>query len=423
MLELSASKSIPALCDSSGHNGAGWVNISYPTGNPTFISRDSFIYLTGEAFISPTWWHCCNGTASELTAVRVTCRNCTKGVLQQAYQTVNTWPYLNGHKWSCSVDLLEGDNFIEVTARDPSGNWGRDVIKVKSTAPHPPSSLTSKATSSSTIALGWKDNSKNEAGFRIERKAGACGSLNSWARIATKATNEKTHTNSGLTANTTYSYRVQAYNAGGNSAYSNCASAKTAFAGTPAAPTKLNAQSISENQIKLTWTDNSTNEMNFKIYRKAGSGLWSLLATKDADVVSHIDATVAGNTSTRTYSFYIYACNSNGCSPSTNVAVVPYKPTTLSATVSSSSRINITWADKSNNETGFQIYRKAGACSSSTAWSLLTIKAANSTSHSDTGLTSGRTYSYRVWTFTKSLAIPYAYGFSLSSNCRSATTP
>ncbi len=93
-------------------------------------------------------------------------------------------------------------------------------------------------------------------------------------QIATKGANVTTHTNTGLTANTTYAYRVRAYNASGNSAYSNCASAKTALSGTPNAPTNLRQRPLSESQIKLTWTDNSTDETGFKIYRKKGTEPW-----------------------------------------------------------------------------------------------------------------------------------------------------
>jgi len=191
----------------------------------------------------------------------------------------------------------------------------------------------------------------------------------------------------------------------------------------PREPSNLNATSISASRIKLAWTDNSTDETSFKIYRKKNSGSWKLIATKEANVVSHINWTAAGNTTTTTYSYYVKACNSNGCSPSTKWAVVPYKPTTLTATASSSNQIDLTWIDTSNNETGFKIYRKTGNCSSTNSWSRIKTTGPNITSYSNIGLTLGATYSYKVRTYRKSSAMPYAYGYSSYSGCKSATTP
>ena len=190
----------------------------------------------------------------------------------------------------------------------------------------------------------------------------------------------------------------------------------------PTSPTNLEAASLSSTQVKLRWKHNLINETGFKIYRKKGSEPWTLLVIKGEKALSHTDNDAPGNTTSITYSYYIQACNSSKCSAKTNNAIVPYRPTNLSATPGSSSRINLTWTDKSINETGFQIYRKSGDCSSPSAWGLIATKGANSTSHSNTGLSSGTTYSYRVRAYRKSSAQPYAHGYSYYSNCSSATT-
>ena len=339
----------------------------------------------------------------------------------------------NGGTEISSIPALRS-HVVEVPTSDLSTiiqNYQNDprVVSVEentiqiTSIPAAPLSLIAKPTSSSSIVLTWKDNSNNETGFKIERKTGACDSINEWAQIVTKEANVKTHTNTGLTANTTYSYRIRAYNAVGNSSYSKCASAKTALSGTPKAPRNLNATSISGSEIKLIWTDNSTSEASFKVYRRVGTGTWSLLATKDTNVVSHTDTAAAGNTARTAYSYYVKACNGSGCSPTTNYAVVPYKPTSLRATAVSSSRINLKWVDESSNETGFQIERKNGSCLSTNSWSKIKTARQNVTSCSNTGLASGKTYSYRVRAYRKSSAMPYAYGYSLYSKCKSATTP
>ena len=99
------------------------------------------------------------------------------------------------------------------------------VITVNSNVPNAPSSLTATAISTSQITLAWTDNSANEDGFKIERCTGT-GCTN-FAQIAIVGANVRNYSNTGLNRNTTYTYRVRAYNAFGNSAYSNIASAKT----------------------------------------------------------------------------------------------------------------------------------------------------------------------------------------------------
>ena len=87
-----------------------------------------------------------------------------------------------------------------------------------------PSNLTATAISSRQINLSWTDNSANETGFKIERAAASSGPF---SQIATVGANVKTYQNTGLQRNTSYYYRVRAYNAAGDSAYSNTASAIT----------------------------------------------------------------------------------------------------------------------------------------------------------------------------------------------------
>ena len=80
------------------------------------------------------------------------------------------------------------------------------------------------ATTSSSVALQWTDTPANESGFRIERKTGAGGT---WSQIASVGKDVTTYTNTGRAVNTTYHYRVRAYNAGGTSPYSNETSGTT----------------------------------------------------------------------------------------------------------------------------------------------------------------------------------------------------
>jgi subtilisin family serine protease len=95
-------------------------------------------------------------------------------------------------------------------------------------APNPPSSLSAIAISNIQINLQWVQNSDDEDGFKIERSDDGVD----FTEIATVGANVTTYNNTGLQPNTTYWYRVRAYNTNGNSAYSNVASATT-FPGPP----------------------------------------------------------------------------------------------------------------------------------------------------------------------------------------------
>ena len=136
---------------------------------------------------------------------------------------------------------------------------GKEGQYCSTTPPAAPANLAATAVSSSQINLTWTDSDNTEQGFKIERCTGA--GCSDFAQIATVGANVTSYRNTGLTASTSYSYRVRAYNAAGDSGYSNTASAVTQAApALPAAPTNLAATAVSKSQINLAWTDNATNE-------------------------------------------------------------------------------------------------------------------------------------------------------------------
>jgi hypothetical protein len=98
-----------------------------------------------------------------------------------------------------------------------------------STSPTPaaPSNLTATATSSTTATLAWTDNATNETEFRVELKSGAAA----FADIGAVTANSTGASLTGLTLGTTYTFRVRARNASGNSGYSNEATATTPGSG------------------------------------------------------------------------------------------------------------------------------------------------------------------------------------------------
>jgi hypothetical protein len=177
------------------------------------------------------------------------------------------------------------------------------------TGPTAPSMLAAGAVSSSQINLTWRDNSTNERGFRIERRLGT----GAWAQIGQVGANVRTFASTGLTAGTTYSYRVLAYNTAGVSAYSNEASATTqgGMVAKPKAPTSLVARAASNRQVNLTWRDNATNEAGYRIERRIGTAAWTQIAEVAANTISFANLGLTPNTS---YTYRVRAFNTGGTS-------------------------------------------------------------------------------------------------------------
>jgi YVTN family beta-propeller protein len=91
------------------------------------------------------------------------------------------------------------------------------------TVPEPPTDLTATSVSTSQIDLSWTDNSDDEYGFKIERRR--YGQV--FSEIATVDPNVTSYSNTNLSSNTTYYYRVQAYNNAGDSDYTDEVDATT----------------------------------------------------------------------------------------------------------------------------------------------------------------------------------------------------
>jgi len=100
--------------------------------------------------------------------------------------------------------------FINSCSKSNTGNNNNPPTV---TAPVSPSGLTVIIVSASQVNLSWVDNSSNETGFTIERKTGA----GAYSAISASAANITAYNDIGLSANTTYSYRVIAFNSAGNS--------------------------------------------------------------------------------------------------------------------------------------------------------------------------------------------------------------
>lgn len=117
-------------CGGGGVSGGGadeynpaWIEITSPGTNPAYTSNENEL-ISGTAFISPDWYHCCSGSAED-TGVTVTWENVTTGASGSANQYVQYCnllgqTYVCEHYWSTYIPLTIGSNEIIVIASDPA---------------------------------------------------------------------------------------------------------------------------------------------------------------------------------------------------------------------------------------------------------------------------------------------------------------
>ena len=299
--------------------------------------------------------------------------------------------------------------FYRVRANGAGGFSGYSNTDNATTSPGAPSGLSANTISSTQIDLAWTDNSSDETGFNIERSPnGTTG----WTQIGTVGPNVTVYSDNTVVASTAYFYRVRANGPGGFSGYSNIDSATTAAN----APSALTVTPVSQTQINLAWTDNSSDETGFRVERRLNpAGAWGTITTTAANAISFSDNTAVANT---TYDYRVFAINGGGDSAPSNTATTttlpnpPAAPTVLTATPVSQTLINLAWTDNSGNETGFRVERRLNPAG---AWGTITTTAANAISFSDNTAVANTTYDYRVFAINGG-------GDSAPSNTATTTT-
>ena len=127
--------------------------------------------------------------------------------------------------------------------------------------PHVPTNLQGTGASASQINLTWTASTDNVAvtGYRVYRN----GSL-----VASPA--GTSYSDTGLSEATSYSYRVAAYDAAGNtSSQCTAVAVSTLDATVPSVPTNLQGAGASASQINLTWTASTDNVAvtGYRVYR------------------------------------------------------------------------------------------------------------------------------------------------------------
>lgn len=257
------------------------------------------------------------------------------------------------------------------------------------TIPATPLNLAVSAVPFAKTNLSWEDNSSDETTFSIERSPD--GSTD-WVEIDTVPADTIAYEDSDLTPSTTYWYRVRAHRESDNqfSDYTPSVSVLTA----PSGPSQVTATLSAPNQIQVSWTDNSTDETNFRIERSTtGTSDWSEIGT--ATATPYTDSTTNPST---TYYYRVRAYRnsdnvfSDYSAAASGILSSPATPASFAGVPLPINKAKLTWTDNTTDETNFRLERSDNGTS---GWSEIVI-AANQVAYTESRTNCIQTSYFRI---------------------------
>ena len=309
--------------------------------------------------------------------------------------------------WSIVVILLAG----ACTQGPEGGSPASQNASIDNTPPTVPANLNAAPVSTSQVDLAWQASTDNVGvmEYAVYRCAG--NGCTPSTKVATVSSNT-TYSQTGLLANTTYTFAVNARDAAGNESAKSASDVATTLAvptdtTPPTVPGNLTSSTISTSQINLSWQASADNVgvTGYSIFRCSGNGCTPTVQIATIGSVTAFQNTglMAGTNYTYAVSAMDAAGNDSALSllasattqPAPTDTTPPTVPTGLTATAASSSRINLSWQASTDNlgVTAYSIYRCSGTgCSPTTKVGTVTSE----TAFSNTGLMANTSYAYAV---------------------------
>ena len=299
-----------------------------------------------------------------------------------------------------------------VTALDAAGNEsGHSAVATVTTPaatdktpPSIPTNLHSTATTTNSISLAWNASTDNTggsglAGYHLYRGG---------VLIASPTTNSFTDT--GLTASTSYTYSVSAYdNAANGSASSSPVTVSTqssADTQPPSTPTGLSATAPTSAAVDLSWNASTDNVgvTSYKVYRVTGTswgnGTTTALTTINAPAGSPVTYTDSAVSAGSSYTYEVTALDAAGnqsghstatsaTTPAATDKTPPSVPTNVHSTATTTTSISLAWTASTDTGgsglAGYHVYRSGNLIASPTT-----------NSYTDPNLSPGTAYTYSV---------------------------
>lgn len=209
----------------------------------------------------------------------------------------------------------------KTTAYNPDASSASNTLSiiVPAVVPDAPTSAGASSGTSSSFVVSWTAPVNNggaaisDYGVQYSADAGS-----TWETFTATASSVESRTVTGLTANTTYIFRVTAKNSAGYGPYSsNSASVTTAGLTVPETPTAISAGSATSSSLLVSWTAPSNNGgaaiSDYWLQYSSNSG--STWETFTASASATASRTVTGLTASTSYIFRVAAKNSVGYGP------------------------------------------------------------------------------------------------------------
>ncbi|MEI7812004.1 MAG: hypothetical protein WCJ01_06200 [Ignavibacteria bacterium] len=292
---------------------------------------------------------------------------------------------------------LNKQNSMYLLAIDGMGNSAKsremtNIIVKESTIYN----LSATALRTNQVELTWSANVTNALGFIVQRNP---GDGRGFIEIGRTLLNKLLYIDSvGLTANTTYIYRVAAYFQSGISDWSSEKQVTT-----PAqdiSPGSLTSVMTGSKKVSLSWMNN-TSHNGTRIERKTGiNGAYTEIGRVDNNIVLYVDTTVS---TLNTYYYRVrgllYSGLFTGYSNETSIYIPilpPNAPGSLTLTRFNNIIFNLNWTDNSDDEDGFELWRKDGDASGTIFQLVQNNIPKNSTSINDQVPFENLTYYYMI---------------------------
>ncbi len=286
-----------------------------------------------------------------------------------------------GHTYTYRIRVTDADNNTYLYTQELT--FRTDEIEK-------PNSLTVTPVSDNQIDIKWGYPNNKAYNTIIERRM---ENDTVWAPIANVGMGQNAYSDKTIISGYRYYYRVRAcsndnvkttaYPEEGSSAYSLLLK-----------PTDLYGYALSQRDIQITWKDNS-NETAFILERRSPKeGIFREVAVIPQNNNAYIDRNVDENTM---YAYRLRAVSGTTSSEYSDVIYITSTylkpPGSLSSSCADGTSIKLLWQDLTDNETGFEIWRKTG---SGQKWELYDSMGRNATTYTDMNISLQDTYTYKI---------------------------